>query len=130
LGHRRPRPCRWWSRGGRAHLARLTYPGFVTGVGLSRLADIDRYLQAIVRRLDGLTKNPQRDLELLAICRRLDNELAELAATRPPSPEIEAIVWMLEELRVGLFAQSLGTRERTSEKRVRRALNDVRAARA
>ncbi len=111
----------------RAQLARLTYPGFVTGVGLGRLPDIARYLQAIVRRLDGLTGNPQRDLELLATCRRLDNELAELAVTRPGDPAIEEIVWMLEELRVGLFAQSLGTRERISPKRVRRALNDLRA---
>ncbi|MEM9131797.1 MAG: ATP-dependent RNA helicase HrpA [Actinomycetota bacterium] len=112
----------------RAQLARLTYPGFVTGVGLGRLPDIARYLQAVVRRLDSLTGNPQRDLELLATCRRLDNELAELAASRPGDPGIEPIVWMLEELRVGLFAQSLGTKERISPKRVRRALNELRSS--
>ncbi|MEM8923804.1 MAG: ATP-dependent RNA helicase HrpA [Actinomycetota bacterium] len=113
----------------RSHLARLTYPGFVTGVGIGRLDDIVRYLDAVNRRLDGIARNPTRDLEMLAVCRRLDNELAELALTRPGSPLVEEIVWMLEELRVGMFAQSLGTKGRVSEKRVRRALNELRASR-
>ncbi len=112
----------------RAHLGRLTYPGFVTGVGLSRLEDITRFLTAIGRRLDGIGRNPQRDLELLATCRRLDNELAELAVGRAGSPAVEELVWMLEELRVSLFAQGLGARGRVSEKRVRRALEALRTS--
>lgn len=114
----------------RAHLGRLAYPGFLAGVGLHRLGDIGRYLEAIVRRLDGLTKNPTRDLEALAICRRLDNELAELATSQGRSEGVEQVTWMLEELRVGLFAQSLGTKGKISEKRVRRALNELRNRRA
>lgn len=111
----------------RAHLARLAYPGFLAAVGVERLADIARYLEAIAIRLDGLTKNPVRDLETLAICRRLDNELAEAAATVGPTPEVEDAVWLLEELRVSLFAQGLRTAEKVSEKRVRRALNKLRS---
>ncbi|MDH3681949.1 MAG: DUF3418 domain-containing protein, partial [Acidimicrobiia bacterium] len=111
----------------RSHLARLAYPGFLTGVGLDRLDDVARYLEAIELRLDGLARNPTRDLEALAVCRRLDNELAAIASSRPWSQGREDATWMLEELRVGLFAQSLGTKGKISEKRVRRALNELRA---
>jgi ATP-dependent helicase HrpA len=111
-----------------AHLDRLAYPGFLAGVGLHRLDDVTRYLGAINRRLDGLVKNPTRDLEALAICRRLDNELTEVSRLRPDSDQIEDVVWMLEELRVSLFAQTLGTKGKISEKRVRRALNQIRSS--
>jgi ATP-dependent helicase HrpA len=110
-----------------AHLGRLAYPGFLAGVGLQRLDDVVRYLEAIDRRLDGVVKNPVRDLEALAVCRRLDNELAELISTRGWTEEAEEITWLLEELRVGLFAQAVGTRGKVSEKRVRRALNKLRS---
>jgi ATP-dependent helicase HrpA len=115
----------------RAHLGRLAYPGFVAGIGHQRLADVHRYLQAIARRLDGLVRNPTYDLEALAICRRLDNELTDLAnrrnRTADDDEQIEKATWMLEELRVSMFAQSLGTNGKVSEKRVRRALNRLRA---
>jgi ATP-dependent helicase HrpA len=110
-----------------AHLGRLAYPGFLAGVGIERLGDIHRYLLAVGRRLDGLVKNPTYDLEALAVCRRLDNELAGLISLRAWSNELEEVVWMLEELRVSLFAQSLGTKGKVSEKRIRRALNQLRA---
>ena len=112
----------------RAHLARLTYPGFLAGVGAARLGDVARYLRAIAVRLDGVAKNPARDLDALAVCRQLDNELAQLRQTRPPSPEIESAMWLLEELRVSLFAQRLGTKGKVSEKRARRALAQLRSS--
>ncbi|MGF1597296.1 MAG: ATP-dependent RNA helicase HrpA [Acidimicrobiales bacterium] len=111
----------------RAHVARLAYPGFLTGVGLHRVDDVVRYLAGIDRRLDNLTKNPTRDQELVAVCRRLDSELAELVARRGPGPEVEELIWMMEELRVSLFAQGLGTKGRVSEKRVRRELARARS---
>ncbi|MFV0258776.1 MAG: ATP-dependent RNA helicase HrpA [Acidimicrobiales bacterium] len=114
----------------RAHLHRLTYPGFLTGVGHERWPDLVRYLDGLAVRLENLTKSPTRDLELTAVCRRLDNELAEQAA-RAGSPAradaVEELVWMLEELRVGLFAQTLGTSSKVSEKRARRALTALKA---
>jgi ATP-dependent helicase HrpA len=111
----------------RAHIGRLTYAGFLAGVGLERLPDVARYVQAISVRLDGLARSPRRDLEALAICRRLDNELAELQQARPHSAGTEMVMWMLEELRVSLFAQALGTKGKVSEKRVRRALEELRS---
>ena len=111
----------------RAHLARLAYPGFIAGVGSERLADVARYLRGIEIRLDALAENPTRDTEAVAVCRRLDNRLAVAQQTMPPSPDIEAVVWMLEELRVSLFAQRLGAKGRVSAKRVGRALQRLEA---
>ncbi len=111
----------------RDHLARLAYPGFLAGVGIDRLADVARYLEGIAIRLDAVAENPARDVEAAAICRRLDNALAEVRSGRVPSPDIEAVVWMLEELRISLFAQRLGTKEKVSAKRVRRAIDRLRA---
>ena len=112
------------------HLARLAYPGFLAGVGVDRLADIARYLQGIDVRLDGLAESPRRDAEAIVVCRRLELRLAELQATRPPSAELEAVVWMLEELRVGQFAQRLGTSGKVSAKRVGRTLDRIRDGKA
>ena len=111
----------------KAHLARLAYPGFLSGVGLHRVDDVARYLAGIDCRLDAQAKNPRRDLELVAICRRLDNELAVVAQDRGWSDELEATIWMLEELRISLFAQRVGTKGKISEKRVRQALAALRA---
>ncbi|MDH4075902.1 MAG: DUF3418 domain-containing protein, partial [Acidimicrobiia bacterium] len=81
----------------------------------------------ISRRLDALVKSPQRDLDALATCRRLDNEVAALARAKGPSAELEELVWLLEEFRVSLFAQGLGTATRVSEKRIRRAMNALKS---
>ncbi len=54
-----------------------------------------------------------------------EDAYAALCARQPPGPlpaRVEAIAWMLEELRVGLFAQSLKTRYPVSAKRVRTAI--------
>jgi ATP-dependent helicase HrpA len=100
----------------------LVYPGFVTGVGTTRLADIDRYLRAIRQRLDRLTADPARDRDLMARTRALEAEHDRLLDAFPSSTELLEVGWSLQELRVSLFAQSLGTRFPVSEKRIRRAL--------
>jgi ATP-dependent helicase HrpA len=111
----------------RTQLERLVYPGFLTGLGGDRLADLRRYLQAIERRIEMLPENPRRDLESMARVRRLELDLDELAASVPWSIELEEAMWMLQELRVSLFAQSLGVKGNVSEKRVRRALTAIAA---
>ena len=110
----------------RAHLGRLAYPGFLAGVGMDRHDDVIRYLTAIARRLDGLVRSPVRDAEAMATCRRLDTELATLVSVVGMNEDVEQAVWLLEELRVQLFAQSLGTNGKVSEKRVRRTLDALR----
>jgi ATP-dependent helicase HrpA len=105
----------------------LVYDGFVSGVGGDRLADLDRYLRAMAVRLDKQPEAPGRDRERMAVVHRLrvsyDRLFDGLAPGEAPSEDVIAIAWMLEELRVSLFAQALGTPRPISEKRVLEAIN-------
>jgi ATP-dependent helicase HrpA len=111
------------------HLARLGGSRFVSRAGLGRLPDVERYLTAIERRLDKLPATPRRDLDLAqrvqALQRRLDDAMIT-AREEGPGPArlvaLEEVRWMIEELRVSLFAQSLGTKAPVSEERVLRAI--------
>ena len=114
----------------RRQLAALVYPGFVSGVGARRLADLVRYLQAITRRLDKLPESPGRDTERMAAVHRVAEDYANVLAELPPSRRqtaaAQAVRWMIEEFRVSLFAQTLGTRGSVSEQRIERALDQLR----
>jgi ATP-dependent helicase HrpA len=116
----------------RGQLARLVRPGFVTATGARRLGDLLRWLCAIELRLDKLPEDPRRDRDRTLMVQGLEGELAELREQVGPGPVPEAVAdigWLLEELRVGTFAQSLGTRVTVSEARVRRALQQARSGR-
>ena len=104
-----------------AQLGRLVRPGFVTSTGLGRLPDVVRYLTAIDRRLDKLTSDPLRDAQRMAEVVQLERRYSRFvrhADADAITPEVIDAGWMLEELRVGLFAQSLGTSRTVSVKRV------------
>jgi ATP-dependent helicase HrpA len=103
-------------------LDRLMYPGFLTAVGIDRLADLTRYVQAIVRRIEQLPDHVDRDRALMDRVQGLDEERDDLSDAMPGSDELIDIAWMLQELRVSLFAQELGTKGKVSEKRIREAL--------
>jgi ATP-dependent helicase HrpA len=106
----------------RRQLARLVYPGVLTAVGLARIPHLLRYLMAIEHRLDRAPEDLRRDHERMVTCIRLE-EAFDLAAETPGvDPGVEAVGWMLQELRVASFAQHLGTDGPISEKRVRTAL--------
>ncbi|PZF81714.1 ATP-dependent RNA helicase HrpA [Jiangella anatolica] len=111
----------------RDHLARLMAPGFVTSTGRRRLPDLLRYLRAIERRLEKLPTSPQRDHQNMGTVRRVTEEYeAALAALPPghgPTPEHDAVARLIEELRVSLFAQELGTAQPVSEKRLLKAID-------
>jgi len=102
-------------------LARLVHPGFVTATGAARLPDVLRYLTAIERRIDKLPAQPGRDLDLLHRIQRLDDAVAGVRRHE----DALRLRWLLEELRVSLFAQQLGTAEKVSEQRV---LREIQAA--
>ena len=113
----------------RAQLAELIRPGFVADTGLGRLGDLDRYLRAIRHRLDKAPQDLRRDHERLSeVLAAEDGYAALLASLRPSqrgSEQVEAIAWMIEELRVSLFAQSLGTAYPVSVKRIEKAIAAV-----
>ena len=114
----------------RGQLPGLIYPGFVSATGARRLADLVRYLQAIIRRLEKAPESPARDAERMAAVQRVAGDYAEVLAELPPSrrqtADAQAVRWMIEEFRVSLFAQVLGTRGPVSEQRIERALDQLR----
>ncbi len=104
---------------------RLILPGFVVLTGAGRMPDLIRYLDAVLFRLDGLGANPQRDRERTAGIAVLERRYEDLLAILPLdriTAEVGEIRWMLEELRIGMFAQQLGTKGRVSEKRILEAI--------
>ncbi len=111
----------------RAHLDGLIHRGFVTDTGADRLADLTRYLTALQRRLERLPRDPARDRINTATVGRASEAYRELLATVPagrePGEEIRRVRWMIEELRVSLFAQNLRTPYPISEERVYRAID-------
>jgi ATP-dependent helicase HrpA len=107
----------------RCQLDSLIYPGFLTGVGARNLGNVERYLAAIEHRLDRLAENPDRDHDAMVRVHRLDHEHDRLIDQQGWTPQVEAIVWQLQELRVSLFAQHVGAVGQVSEKRIRNALD-------
>ena len=110
----------------RTQFASLIHPGFIGDTGARRLADLTRYLRAIRQRLDKMGADPVRDGERMAAVHRVAGAYAETVRALPPArrdgQDVQAIRWMIEELRVSLFAQTLGTPAPVSEKRIRTAL--------
>ncbi|MCW2667845.1 MAG: helicase [Frankiales bacterium] len=102
-------------------LARLVFPGFVTATGAARLPDLVRYLRGIERRIDKLPNDWERDRISMSRVAEVTRELATL----PPSDGARELRWMVEELRVSLFAQPLRTAYPVSEKRIYRAMDDL-----
>ena len=114
----------------RAQLSGLIFSGFVTATGYRRLPHLTRYLRGIERRLDKLPENPARDAANMAVAHRVEQAyqqaLADLPAARRHDADVTEVRWMLEELRVSLFAQTLGTQVPVSENRILGALGRLR----
>jgi ATP-dependent RNA helicase HrpA len=111
----------------RRQFSALVYPGFVSQTGAGRLPDLPRYLRAISQRLAKVPENPGRDAERMATVHRVTGALQRRLAGLPPGssrrPDVTAVRWMIEELRVSLFAQTLGTHGPVSERRVMTAID-------
>jgi len=111
----------------RAQLSRLVYRGFVAETGWEYLGELPRYLKAIEYRLDRVAGNVARDRQLMATVDQVWQEYEQLRDEVPPSDGLRRIRWMVEELRVSLFAQALGTPYPVSDKRIYRAMDDLAA---
>ena len=114
----------------RSQLQALIYPGFISATGdPGGCADLVRYLQAITRRWRK-RRNAGRDAERMAAVHRVagdyESVLAELPPSRRQTADAQVVRWMIEEFRVSLFAQLLGTRGPVSEQRIERALDQLR----
>ena len=113
----------------RAEQRGLVYPGFVAACGTARLPDVARYLRAASRRLETLPRDPSRDRDWMARVHEVRAAYQELLATqqpgRPVPDAVTEIRWMIEELRVSFYAQTLGTKYPVSDKRIYRAIDDL-----
>ncbi len=110
----------------RGQLGGLVHPGFVSRTGLDRLAHIPRYLRAALERVRGLADNPGRDRQRMSEFERMQALYVDAGGTVPVAPDapphLVHVRWLLEEYRVSLYAQSLGTAEPVSPQRITKAL--------
>jgi ATP-dependent helicase HrpA len=113
----------------REQLDSLIAPGFLTAAGNARLPALARYVRAIGRRLDKLTDNAGRDAQQMAVVHRVqDSYRRALAALPPEARSADAateIRWQIEELRVSLFAQTIGTPQPVSERRIMTSIENL-----
>jgi ATP-dependent helicase HrpA len=115
----------------REQLGHLVYPGFIGATSPRWLPHFPRYLKGIEHRLDKLSLEPSKDLERLAQVEPLWRAYLERADRNRErgisDPEIETYRWMIEELRVSLFAQELKTSVPVSVQRLRRQWDRTRS---
>ena len=110
----------------RTQLAGLIYPGFISRTGVAQLKHLPRYLKAIVARLERLPTSVAQDrVGQLEAHKATERYVA--AGGRIPLPPDSAekllkVRWLVEELRVSLFAQHLRTAEPVSMQRIIKAL--------
>jgi ATP-dependent helicase HrpA len=113
----------------RAQLDRLLPAGFVSTTGRVRLADLVRYLTAIGRRLEALPRGVDADRLRMARVHAVEDAYDELVRALPSARQetdsVRDIAWQIEELRVSLWAQQLGTPRPVSEQRIYRAIDAV-----
>jgi ATP-dependent helicase HrpA len=113
----------------REQLSALVYPGFASDTGLTQLRRLPVYLAGIVHRIGKLGENLGRDRVWMTEVQTATARY-ELAGGRlPPTPDSAVSIvrarWLLEELRLSLFAQHLGTAEPVSLQRIVRVLSSL-----
>ncbi|WP_435870235.1 ATP-dependent RNA helicase HrpA [Cellulosimicrobium funkei] len=113
----------------RDQAAGLIHDGFVSQTPPRRLPHLTRYLRAASYRLEKAQSNPNRDAELAwrvhdveDAYQRARAEYAQGPADPVRAADLAEVRWLIEELRVSLFAQQLGTDGPVSEKRIRKLL--------
>jgi ATP-dependent helicase HrpA len=108
-----------------AQLAALVRPGFLAGTPANWRKHLPRYLRAALARWQRAAGRPSADAPLEQEVRVAEARLERWRELVPPEwPWPEAVVeyrWMIEELRVSLFAQTLGTVRPVSAKRLQQA---------
>ncbi|WP_122709857.1 ATP-dependent RNA helicase HrpA [Pseudomonas viridiflava] len=106
----------------KAQLGKLVYPGFVRETPAQWLKEIPRYLKAIEMRLEKLPGQVQKDrvwsIELAGLWAQYQARADKHRQEGKRDPELAVYRWWMEEYRVSLFAQQLGTKMPVSDKRL------------
>lgn len=114
-----------------AQLDEMVYHRFVANTPATWLPHLPRFIQAIIVRLEKLDANPQRDRQHMIDIKNLYQSYEEALrkATKinvphgPPPESLQEVRWLIEELRVSLFAQTLKTSTSVSVQRLEKRLN-------
>jgi ATP-dependent helicase HrpA len=110
----------------KAQLARLVHRGFVGEAGVTQLRRYPTYLAGLEHRRQRLDENISRDRQAMDRIAELQeawlHQVAALPEGRPPGEHLRRVRWMLEEYRLSLWAQHLGTAYPVSDQRIRKAL--------
>ena len=110
----------------RGQLAGLLPSGFISRAGIERLGHYPRYLEGILDRLRTLADAAGRDRTRMTEYERMAQAYADAGGTIPLERTAESrlveVRWLLEEYRVSLFAQRLGTAQPVSPQRIVKAL--------
>ena len=119
----------------REQAAGLIADGFITATPASRLPHLPRYMTALAMRVERAASSPSAASQDAALAYQAREALAgverarERGAALPPDAAREAALtearWMLEELRVSLFAQTLGTSQKVSPQRITKLLATI-----
>ncbi|MCA1805829.1 MAG: DUF3418 domain-containing protein [Xanthomonadaceae bacterium] len=109
----------------RAQLDELVYPGFVAATPYVWLPQLARFLKAMRLRWEKLPRNPPRDRQqarlLAPRVERYRSAFAAVGKFECPPLELVEYRWLVEELRVSLFAQELKTSMKVSPERIDKA---------
>lgn len=110
----------------REQLNALVHDGFIGRTGLARLPRLVIYLRGIIHRVERLDDNLGRDRSWMLEVQQAVELYTAAGGTLPlsadPGPRIREARWMLEELRLSLFAQPLGAQGPISVQRIRKQL--------
>jgi ATP-dependent helicase HrpA len=112
-----------------SQLDALLAPGFLRDLPKTRLAQLPRYLNAMRVRAEKLRSDPARDYARMQQVVPYWRAVLAARAAGEQSAARETLRWLVEEWRVSVFAQQLGTAERVSAKRMAQALAALRATR-
>ena len=112
-------------------LGNLLPPDFLLRTPYDQLAHFPRYLKAMKLRAERWRKNVAKDAERAAQIAPYERALDELRRDRKaPAGDVESFRWLVEELRVSLFAQELGTAEPVSAVKLDRTLAALKSGNA
>ncbi|HWK78143.1 ATP-dependent RNA helicase HrpA [Microbacterium sp.] len=110
----------------RSQLSGLLHPGFISASGAERLPHLPRYLDGMLDRLKTLASEPGKDRARMTEYERVAQAFTEAGGAIPlpadAPPELVEVRWLLEEFRVSVFAQRLGTAQPVSAQRIAKAL--------
>jgi ATP-dependent helicase HrpA len=110
----------------REQLDALVYPGFVRDTDAARLSQFPRYLKAMRLRAERLRQDAARDQARMLTVRVYWAEYLKMSASGVSNPALAQLRWLIEELRVSLFAQELKTAEPVSPKRLAKLVEALR----